>query len=180
MAYLDIEEKEDSIEKLAAVEGKPTKHYLFAPEFNLVKNSINTLRMLINMNYLNIDFLLSGAAKVELGNIEDNFIDVINSFFAINLNPPVFVTFTKDDVFYVKAFAGNAGTYGTNSGLTVEASDFLDIYQSGENESSISDRPVFKLTDEDVTADVNWFSKFFTTELLTDNLILDLPDLSNY
>ena len=40
---LNIEPKEDSAEKLAAIAGKPTKHYLYAPEFNQVVAAINSL-----------------------------------------------------------------------------------------------------------------------------------------
>ncbi len=45
---LNIEEKEDSIEKLAAVQGKPTKHYLFAPEFNQIVTRVNDINGIIN------------------------------------------------------------------------------------------------------------------------------------
>lgn len=40
---LNIEEKIDSPEKLAAVAGKPTENYLFAPEFNQVVAAVNSL-----------------------------------------------------------------------------------------------------------------------------------------
>lgn len=40
---LEIETKEDSAEKLAAMQGKPTKYYLFANEFNMIVNKINYL-----------------------------------------------------------------------------------------------------------------------------------------
>ena len=40
---LSIEIKEDSSEKLAAIAGKPEKHYLFAAEFNQVVEAINAL-----------------------------------------------------------------------------------------------------------------------------------------
>lgn len=40
---LTIEQKEDSVEKLAAVAGKPTKNYLFAQEFNAVVEKCNEL-----------------------------------------------------------------------------------------------------------------------------------------
>lgn len=40
---LEIETKEDSAEKLAAIQGKPTKYYLFANEFNMIVNKINYL-----------------------------------------------------------------------------------------------------------------------------------------
>lgn len=38
---LDIEQKEDSAEKLASVNGKPTRFYLFAQEFNSIVQKIN-------------------------------------------------------------------------------------------------------------------------------------------
>lgn len=38
---LDIEVKEDSAEKLASVQGKPTKYYLFSREFNAIVQKIN-------------------------------------------------------------------------------------------------------------------------------------------
>lgn len=40
---LEIEVKEDSPEKLAAVAGKPTKNYLFATEFNAMVEAINVV-----------------------------------------------------------------------------------------------------------------------------------------
>ncbi|KGO89728.1 hypothetical protein [Flavobacterium suncheonense] len=40
---LSIELKEDSAEKLAAIAGKPTKHYLFAAELNQMVEAINDL-----------------------------------------------------------------------------------------------------------------------------------------
>lgn len=44
MAYLELETKEDSAEKLAAIAGKPSKNYLAAGEFNLVVERINALK----------------------------------------------------------------------------------------------------------------------------------------
>ena len=41
MSFVNIETKEDSAEKLAQAAGKPTKNFLFAPEFNLLKNKVN-------------------------------------------------------------------------------------------------------------------------------------------
>lgn len=38
---INIENKEDSAEKLAAVNGKPTKNYLFAPELNTIVRQAN-------------------------------------------------------------------------------------------------------------------------------------------
>ena len=37
---LDIEQKEDSAEKLAAIAGKPTKNFLFAEEVNQIKSYV--------------------------------------------------------------------------------------------------------------------------------------------
>ena len=36
----DIEIKEDSLEKLDAIQGEPTKNYIFAPEFNAIVNKV--------------------------------------------------------------------------------------------------------------------------------------------
>lgn len=145
--YLNIQTKEDSAEKLAAVAGQPTKNYLFAPEFNTVVNSINTLRHLITLNSGNIDILLSIAPKVELGTIAVSYIDVINNSPAVVLPSPVFVTYTIGGVFYVKAFVGDANTYGTTSGLTVNENNFLPVYQSDEdNEVSSQDNIPKKAT----------------------------------
>lgn len=46
--FIEIEQKEDSAEKLAAIDGQPTKHYLFAPEINLIKQRINELKSGLN------------------------------------------------------------------------------------------------------------------------------------
>jgi hypothetical protein len=43
MAYVEIENKEDSAEKLAAASGKPTKNFFFAADFNLIKTKLNAL-----------------------------------------------------------------------------------------------------------------------------------------
>lgn len=45
---LNIEQKEDSAEKLAAVQGKPTKHYLFAEEVNQIVSGLNNLGAVVN------------------------------------------------------------------------------------------------------------------------------------
>ena len=45
---LNIEIKEDSAEKLAAVQGKPTKNYLFAQELNEIVAAVNALDSSIN------------------------------------------------------------------------------------------------------------------------------------
>lgn len=47
---LDIEQKEDSAEKLASVNGKPTRFYLFAQEFNSIVQKINDVYLGQNPN----------------------------------------------------------------------------------------------------------------------------------
>lgn len=47
---LEIEVKEDSPEKLASVQGKPTKYYLFSQEFNAVVQKINEVYLGQNPN----------------------------------------------------------------------------------------------------------------------------------
>lgn len=42
--YLQINPKEDSPQKLAAVAGKPAKYYLFATEFEILRNYVNDLK----------------------------------------------------------------------------------------------------------------------------------------
>lgn len=49
---LDIEVKVDSAEKLAAVAGKPTEHYLFAGEVNQIVDHVKELEILVNQNTL--------------------------------------------------------------------------------------------------------------------------------
>lgn len=51
LVFLDIEKKQDSVEKLAAVVGKPTKEHLFAGEINLVVKKINQLKQLLDAVY---------------------------------------------------------------------------------------------------------------------------------
>lgn len=130
--FIDIENKENSAVKMAAVEGQPTKYYLFAQELNTIVSAINSLRHLISLNEGNIQILLSTAPKIELGTIEVDFVDEINAMEEVEIPSPVFITFTKDDIFYVYAFAGEANTYGTLNGLFVSAGDFLPVYQSDE------------------------------------------------
>jgi hypothetical protein len=47
---LDIELKEDSTEKLSAINGKPTKYYLFAAEFNALVAAINANKGVIQVD----------------------------------------------------------------------------------------------------------------------------------
>ena len=49
---LDIEQKEDSAEKLAAIAGKPTKNFLFAEEVNQIVQEVNNLEATINPDRL--------------------------------------------------------------------------------------------------------------------------------
>ncbi|MBF6607131.1 MAG: hypothetical protein ITG00_00135 [Flavobacterium sp.] len=48
MSFIDIETKEDSPEKIENVAGQPTKHYIFANEFNLMRDKINELKAIID------------------------------------------------------------------------------------------------------------------------------------
>ena len=137
MTFISIQQKQDSAEKLAAVQGKPRANYLFAPEFNLVVAAINSLRHLINLNAGNIDYLLSNANKIELGEIDVDFVTYINESEETTLAAPVFVTFTIDGIFYVKAYTGIDGTFGTIGGSLVVEEDFLPIYQSDEPDTEI-------------------------------------------
>lgn len=130
--FLNIENKEDTPEKIAAAEGKPTKHFYWANEFNLLRDSINTLRWLISLNENNINAILSSAPKVELGTIIGSYIDIINQRESLELDSGTFVTFTIGSVFYVKAFTGSSDNYGTANGLFVNESNFLPIYQSDD------------------------------------------------
>lgn len=49
---LNIEHKEDSAEKLAAIAGKPTKNFLFAEEVNQIVQEVNNLEATINPDRL--------------------------------------------------------------------------------------------------------------------------------
>lgn len=49
---LNIEQKEDSAEKLAAIAGKPTKNFLFAEEVNQIVTEVNNLEATINPDRL--------------------------------------------------------------------------------------------------------------------------------
>jgi hypothetical protein len=134
--FLTIQNKQDSAEKLAAVAGKPTENYLFAPEFNTVVNSINTLRNLISLNSGNIDYLLSTSPKLELGIISGSFVTAINELEEVNLAAPIFITYFTAGIFYVKAFVGIDGTYGTTPENYVAEGDFLPLYQSDSLEAT--------------------------------------------
>lgn len=48
MAFLEVEQKEDSPEKLLSVAGKPTKYYLKASEFMAVVSKINEVHALVS------------------------------------------------------------------------------------------------------------------------------------
>lgn len=60
---LNIEIKEDSAEKLAAVQGKPTKNYLFAQELNEIVAEVNALDASINP-----DRIISLGTETIVGN----------------------------------------------------------------------------------------------------------------
>lgn len=143
--FLNIENKEDTAEKIAAAQGKPSKHFYWANEFNLLRDAINTLRWLISLNENNISAILSSAPKVELGTIVGSYIDNINERESIELDSGTFITFTLDSIFYVKAFTGTSDNYGIANGLKVDESNFLPIYQSDEQITQTSTK-IFTLS----------------------------------
>ncbi len=128
--FLNIEQKEDSAQKLAAAQGKPTKHFLFANELNSIVDHCNTLRSLILINSINIEAILTVENSVELGTIVDeSFIGVLDSSEIRQYISPVFVRYMLNGITYVQAFVGQRGIYGYQQKQFVE-SDFILIYQS--------------------------------------------------
>lgn len=128
---LNIKPKEDTAEKTAKIQGKPSRHYIFDWEFNAIVNLLNYHDSILKINSENIDFLLEDAVKVELGVIEEPFIDVLNSSVGINYSSPVCVLFTQEGINYVYVFIGVTGNYGIAQ-LQFTDNDFYLAYRSSQ------------------------------------------------
>ncbi|MGV9003944.1 hypothetical protein [Flavobacterium sp.] len=124
MAFINIETKEDTAAKIAAVSGKPTKNYLFAAEINIVRNRIETL-----WNAIKGTAVIVNRNKVSLGTIAQPFITILNQGETLAWDSPVFVTYDVAGTFYTQAFVGTNGDYGTTSNQFVDT-DFLLVEQS--------------------------------------------------
>ena len=135
MPFINIEQKEDSVAKLAQVAGKPTKHYLFAPEFNEVINKINLLRHMVVVAGSSIEQILATGVEVALGTIEGDLFEFVNegeTEYALGTLGTTFLTFTIESVYYVAAFVGAPGTYG-GSGQDLLMSHLLPVYDSTQS-----------------------------------------------
>lgn len=139
---LNIETKVDSAQKLAAVAGEATNKYLFAGELNSIVSFCNMLRGLCIINNNNVLAILANNAEVALGEVDGNFIYVLNQTAVDYYVAPVFITYTSDGIHYVQSFIGTAGNYGITKKHFV-AEDFILIYQSDipviQTEQSLKD-----------------------------------------
>ena len=129
MNTLGIESKEDSPEKLANAEGKPTKRYLFASEFNRLTSVVQLLMYLTASNQSSIDNILENKTVIDLGTITGSFIAEINSRINTEIGEGNFVGYKIGEVQYYQLFTGPTGTYGATS-IGVTADLFVLIYQS--------------------------------------------------
>lgn len=147
--FLNIEHKEDTPEKLAAVASKPTYNFLFADEINLAKDKINILWSLMKSTDAVLRDILLKSAKVELGTIATSFIDVLNAATPQSFATPIIIVYKFADVNYVQLFVGTDGNYGDGD-LQFTAADFVEVY-AGEFLPPVSNRQLFygELTDYD-------------------------------
>lgn len=140
MRMLNIETKENSTEKLAAVAGKPTKHFLFAGEINRMASAINSLRNLLIVNQENIDALIAQSESIDLGDITgEEFVDVLNQMELVEIGSSGLIIYTIADVKYVQTFLGVSNNYGSSTSLTLTAQDFALIYQSDSQTAQLSE-----------------------------------------
>lgn len=137
MASLNIQRKVDSAERLAAIANKPNNQFIFAREFNRIVNQLENLSGLVQFTSESITSILSQNTKVELGEIEGDPYAVLNAMETVNLLMPVLLTYTASGVFFVEAFIGTDGTYGSSTNLELTSEDFVVIYQS----DSVSSQP---------------------------------------
>lgn len=130
-AILSIEEKEDTAEKLAFAQGKPTKNFLFAPEFNAVKRAINLLHNMMSLTAQNV-LAAIGDDRLDLDEIGDvNIIDFFDNFDGVGVELGVsgarYITYKQNGLLRFLAFVGTPGFYGLDT-LQLEESDLLVLY----------------------------------------------------
>ena len=89
---LDIEEKVDSPEKLAAIAGKPTKNYLFALEVNKIVQAVDddseeehTVTKIVGNKIFNVDYNEQVIYQQELvlEDAENAFLNLKNGVFYV-------------------------------------------------------------------------------------------------
>jgi hypothetical protein len=139
MSSLNIERKVDSAEKQASIANKPTNQFIFAREFNRIVTQVENLSAWLQFNSETINAFLSQNAKVELGTIETDPVEVLNEMEDVSLAVPVLITYTIENVFFVKAFIGTDGVYGTSTNLTLGSEDFVLIYQSNSPNAQLQE-----------------------------------------
>lgn len=130
-ALLSIEEKEDTAEKLAFAQGKPTKNFLFAPEFNAVKRAINLLHNMMALTAQNV-LAAIGDDRLDLDEIGDvSIIDYFDNFDGVGVELGVsgarYITYLQNGLLRVYAFVGTPGFYGLDT-LQLEESDLLTLF----------------------------------------------------
>lgn len=128
--FFNLEQKEDTPEKLAKVAGKPTKHHLFAYEINMIGNRILTLWELIKSTNSNFNLLLTAENSIDLGTITTSMLTVLNSQSRL-YDAPFFVKFKFEGIDYIYSYVGETGNFGSG-GTPLLAEQFLLISKSDE------------------------------------------------
>lgn len=136
--FFNLEQKEDTPDKLAKVTGKPTKHYLFASEINQMADRIRLLWQLNGANVNNIFKILNTVNKVDLETIEESFIEVLNNMPSNDYPSLFYVVYKIGTVDYVQMFQGVAGVYGAESTPFTEEM-FYQLYKSDAPENQPTD-----------------------------------------
>lgn len=132
MNILEIEFKEDTPEKLAKVEGKPTENFLFCKEFNKIVNAIKLLGNMITLNSATIDQLLANNIRLDLGEVPDNLLDFINfSEEAIEIAKNAFLVYNIGEVNYVSVYTGETQSYGGGIEEQLLEENLVLLYESG-------------------------------------------------
>lgn len=140
MAFLEIENKENSAAKTAAIVGQPTKYYLFAREVMKIRDAINVLRSMVVLTSETIAHILSTVTPIELGVIESDFVTFLNANESIVMEDGQFITYTIGEVDYVSMFTGTPGEY-VPAVIPLTIDDFYLFYQS----DAASAQPLRKL-----------------------------------
>lgn len=185
MAYLDIELKEDTAEKLAAVAGRPTKNYLFQDEINAIVSRINQLRDMIMLSLGQVNSLIATGIEIALGDIGAlSLIEFINASDGYNLGTAgtTFLSFKKDGISYVYVFVGLPANYGSttntltvadvkllyNSSQSLAAGFSHGVYKAWFSRPDIQQPPIIQVIENTLGFDVlfeEYFSSFFKTNI---------------
>lgn len=167
-----IERKSDTVAKLAAAAGKPTKNFLFANEINKIADILRIFTAVTPIN----NQVIAANLKKELGTITGSFIDYINIHAPSYYIPPTFVIYTEAGITYTQAFVGIAGTYGTGQ-LQVTAEMFVLVEQSDAPPTVLPETKIFKglISSNQIFTKSNRLGYEVTSALVDGYVVTNIP-----